>query len=115
VIAMFCSSLCRKTSVALISTYSIILLLYILPMTAISLFKILQIDAPAEAWLTVTSPFAAVFAVPLDANLTPDGEGPAYVGNLPLVIGYGVVTIGLVAVMLAAITLRLRARYRLAQ
>ena len=115
VIAMFCSSLCRKTSVALISTYSIILLLYILPMTSISLFKILQIDAPAEAWLTVTSPFAAVFAVPLDANLTPDGEGPAYVGNLPLVIGYGVVTIGLVAVMLAAITLRLRARYRLAQ
>lgn len=115
VIAMFCSSLCRKTSVALISTYSIILLLYIFPMTAISLLRILQIEVPAEAWLTVTSPFAAVFAVPLDINLTPDGDGPAYVGNLRLVIGYGVVTLSLVAAMLTAITLRLRARYRLAQ
>jgi len=110
VIAMFCSAFAKKTSVALITTYTMILLLYSFPVTVTALFDLLDIRVAASDWLGVTSPFAAIFALPLDENLTRSGESVANVGNLPLVAGYFATSSVLVATMLAATVLRLRNR-----
>lgn len=110
VIAMFCSAFSRKTSVALITTYTMILLLYSFPVTVTALFDLLDIRAVATEWLGVTSPFAAIFALPLDQNLNRSGEVAANVGNLPLVAGYFVASSILVATMLGATVLRLQRR-----
>jgi len=110
VIAMFCSAFSRKTSVALITTYTMILLLYSFPVTVTALFDLLDIRAVATEWLGVTSPFAAIFALPLDQNLNRSGEVAANVGNLSLVAGYFAVSSILVATMLGATVLRLQRR-----
>jgi len=110
VIAMFCSAFARKTSVALITTYTIILLLYSFPVTVTALFDMLDIRVVATGWLGVTSPFAAIFALPLDQNLNRGGEVAVNVGNLRLVAGYFAISSVLVATMLGATVLRLRGR-----
>ena len=110
VIAMFCSAFARKTSVALITTYTMILLLYSFPVTVTALLDLLDIRVVATDWLGVTSPFAAIFALPLDENLNRSGEVAVNVGNLPLVAGYFVASSILVATLLGATVLRLRVR-----
>ncbi|TVP93911.1 MAG: ABC transporter permease [Planctomycetaceae bacterium] len=115
VVAMFCSSFCRRTSVALILTYVILLLLYAVPVTATNLLRILGIDLPTTDWWGVPSPFAAVFAIPLDVNLSTVKDTPANLGNLRLVAAHFAFTAGLIAAMMIAIIWRLRSRYRLAQ
>lgn len=115
VIAMFCSAFSRRTSVALMTTYAIILLLYTMPVTVAALLSILDIDLAWTHWLGVTSPFAAVFALPLDANLTRGGEAAANVGDLRLVAAYFGVSVLLVAMMLGATVLRLHARNALVE
>jgi ABC-type transport system involved in multi-copper enzyme maturation permease subunit len=110
VIAMFCSAFSRKTSVALITTYTMILLLYSFPVTVTALLDLLDIRVGATDWLGVTSPFAAIFALPLDENLNRSGEVAVNVGNLPLVAGYFATSLLMVAAMIAATVLRLRNR-----
>lgn len=115
VVAMFCSSFCRRTSVSLILTYVILLTLYAVPVTATSLLRILGIDLATTDWWGVPSPFAAVFAIPLDVNLSTVKDMPANVGNLRLVAAHFAFTACLIAAMMIAIIWRLRSRYRLAQ
>ncbi len=115
VIAMFCSAFSHKTSIALMTTYTVILLLYTLPVTVTALLRILEIDLAWTDWLGVTSPFAALFALPLDSNLTRDGNFPANIGNLPLVALYFLTSSLLSATMLGATVLRLRARHSLGE
>ncbi|MFM2002239.1 MAG: hypothetical protein RI963_1665 [Planctomycetota bacterium] len=112
VIAMFCSSICHKTSVALMSTYSIILGLYILPISAATLLRILGIRLDQEKWLSVTSPFAAIFGVPLDSRVTTSGE-MGNVGDLPMVAAYFAITLLVVSAMFGWIIVRLRSRHGL--
>jgi len=68
VLGLFCSTIFKKTLTSLIATYSIILLLYLTPL-ATSYFAYEYFpDAkatPAVFASTVTSPFAASFAIPL--------------------------------------------------
>jgi ABC-type transport system involved in multi-copper enzyme maturation permease subunit len=114
VIALFCSSLMRKTSVALLATYTIILSLYALPIAGLTMLEILQPDLLLrEAWLswtTTTSPFAALFALPLDANLNRTGDTPVNVGDLRFVLAYFVFTSLMIACLLGITTYRLRDR-----
>ncbi len=110
VIAMFCSALTRKTSVSLLATYSLILLLFALPVTVVAVLRILGWDVTAAIWLGITSPFAAVFALPLDANMTRSGLAPANIGDLRLVAAYFTATAVLVSAMLLATWVRLRSR-----
>jgi len=110
VIAMFCSAFAYKTAVALITTYTLILLLYSLPVAVISLLNILEISLAGAPWLGVTSPFSAIFALPLDKNLTRAGEVAANIGDLRLVGAYFVVSTVLIALMLIATVLRLRSK-----
>jgi ABC-type transport system involved in multi-copper enzyme maturation permease subunit len=119
VVALTSSLFAKKTSIALLSTYVILLLLYVAPPTVVSLMQILDF-APSQIasaqWSGITSPFSALFAVPLDENMRrePD-ETPANVGNLKLVAGYFVFSTALIAAATVAMVARLRARRGLSE
>jgi hypothetical protein len=114
VIALCCSALARKTSVALLGTYTIILGLYALPIAAMAMLSLLQpeilVRQPWIQWSTVTSPFAALFALPLDANLNVSEDEPVNVGNLKLVFAYFAFTLLTVGGLLGLTIHRLKDR-----
>jgi ABC-type transport system involved in multi-copper enzyme maturation permease subunit len=68
VVATFCSVICRKTSVSMMTTYVVILLLYAMPL-AVKWFALLLFPtSAATTWierLSFTSPFAAAYSLPL--------------------------------------------------
>ncbi len=119
VIALTCSLFSRKTSIALLSTYMVLLLLYVAPPTLVSLMQILEF-APEQIakmeWFGVTSPFSALFSIPLNADLKREfDELPANVGNLTVLLGYFIVSSCLLAVSTFAMVVRLRARRGLSE
>jgi len=114
VIALFCSAVMRKTSVALLATYTIILGLYAFPVAGISMLTLLQPELLTnEAWISwasITSPFAALFAVPLDEKLNRSGDEPINIGNLKFVFAHFVFTLLMIFSLVALTTKRLRNR-----
>ena len=114
VIALFCSAISRKTSLALLQTYSIILGLYALPIAAVVMLQLLKPEMltvnPWIEWLQITSPFAALFALPLDENLNRGDSGPINVGNLKFVFAYFGFTILTVLALLGITIQRLKNR-----
>jgi ABC-type transport system involved in multi-copper enzyme maturation permease subunit len=118
-IALVCSLYQRKTSIALLSTYSMLLILYVAPPAVVLLMTILEFD-PAKianaAWLGVSSPFSALFALPLDAQMSQDFDGePARIGDLRIVLGYFVFSACLLAVSAIAMIVRLKSRNGLSE
>lgn len=79
--ALFCSVLFHRSSISLMSTYLAIIVLFTAPLAAWFFAATFFEGAPWVAWLGFTSPFAAVFAVPLDFDLGADSIRPA---NWPL-------------------------------
>ncbi|QEG39851.1 ABC transporter permease [Roseimaritima ulvae] len=115
VVAMFCSVFARKTSISLMSTYSILLVIYAAPVALTLLFQILDFQESTVAWaqwLGIASPFNAAFAMPLDAQLTTEKTLPANVGNLALVVGYFVASVVANVLLMLGIVWRLAARVR---
>jgi ABC-type transport system involved in multi-copper enzyme maturation permease subunit len=119
VVALVCSLFATKTSIALLSTYVVLLLLYVAPPTLVSLMQILDFastEITRMEWFGITSPFSALFAIPLDENLKRDfDEIPANVGNLRVVIGYFIFSAGLLAISMVAMVARLRSRRGLSE
>jgi ABC-type transport system involved in multi-copper enzyme maturation permease subunit len=118
VIALVCSLFTRKTSIALLSTYSTLLILYVVPPAIVALMEILEFPSAKIAmvqWTGITSPFSALFAIPLDENLSRSQEGPANAGNILVVIGYFVFSMLLIAVSSIAMFVRLRSRRGLSE
>jgi ABC-type transport system involved in multi-copper enzyme maturation permease subunit len=70
-LALFCSTRCQKTSTSLIMTYSIILMLYLVP-PAVAVFANQyyadSVDAEMAQAMTITSPFAANLLIPLEID-----------------------------------------------
>lgn len=117
-VGMTCSVFAHKTSISLMSTYSVLLVLYALPVAVVLLLEILQFDAATidrAQWFALISPIAAVFDLPLDANVSADPTEPAQVGNITRVGLYFVVTAALNGVLFLAIRWRLGARMRIAE
>ncbi|QDS93220.1 ABC-2 family transporter protein [Roseimaritima multifibrata] len=115
IIAMFCSVFSRKSSISLMTTYALLLILYAAPVALTMLFQILEFSPVAigrSQVLGIASPFNAVFAIPLNAQLTSDKLQPANIGNVYLVLGYFVSTIVLNALLMGGIVWRLAARVR---
>lgn len=113
-IALASSLFNQKTSIALLTTYSILLLLYVGPPATLAVMQILEFRPQSIAaieWIGITSPFSALFAIPLDANLKIffDDE-PANVGNLKVVLGYIIFSLTLVTLITGAMVVRLKAR-----
>ncbi|TWU20225.1 ABC-2 family transporter protein [Novipirellula galeiformis] len=116
-IAQLCSLYSRKTSIALMSTYIMLLLLYVGPPTIVSLLSILDFPAASIAsaeWLGVTSPFSAAFSLPLDANLVENDE-PANIGNRQVVAGYFLFSVMLLVFSTFAMVARLHSRQGLSE
>ncbi|MEM8669620.1 MAG: ABC transporter permease [Planctomycetota bacterium] len=114
VIALTCSLFTKKTSIALLSTYVVLLMLYVVPPTLSSLSTILEFTptvAERIEWMGLTSPFSALFSIPLDQNLKRVfDEKPANVGNIAIVIGYFVFSTLVIAGASLAMVARLRSR-----
>ncbi len=74
--AMFCSTLCRRTSVSLMISYLVIIVLFLAPLALRTLTRTVFHGAAWEAVsevASVTSPFAAVFGMPFQTQfLDPD-------------------------------------------
>ena len=119
VVALVCSLYQKKTSIALLSTYVILLLLYVAPPAVVSLMTILDFssDKIAQAELFgVTSPFSALFSLPLDSNMKQDFDDTvANQGNLFIVVGYFVFSACLIAIASMAMFIRLKARRGLSE
>lgn len=112
VVALMCSLFQNKTSIALLTTYAILLFLYVVPQALRSLASTLNFSDQTTEWITwlgMASPFTALFALPLDKNLVPDNE-LVNLGNLPIVYSYFGFSAILIAVSAAAMILRLRSR-----
>jgi ABC-type transport system involved in multi-copper enzyme maturation permease subunit len=114
-LAMTCSVFNRKTSIALMTTYVLLLGLYVVPPAVEFMISILDFNRTqmtSFAWLGVTSPFASLFAIPLDNQLSANAgsDAPANIGDWRIVLGYfGFSSILLVITTFAMVT-RLKSR-----
>tara|TARA_R110002049_G_scaffold2750_4_gene21941 strand:- start:99522 stop:101159 length:1638 start_codon:yes stop_codon:yes gene_type:complete len=119
VVALVCSLFQSKTSIALLSTYIALLLLYVAPPAWLALLAILEFDPEKIAsfqWAGITSPFSALFALPLDANLKRDfDDSVANVGDLRIVFGYFAFSIALILGSSFAMFMRLKSRRGLSE
>ena len=108
IVAMFCSSLLRKTSVAMMVSYLILLVLYALPFAVWGLAATFSPDENfinTTRWCGVTSPMIACLSVPFDLT----GNSRQSSEEIPLlwaqVAGYFAVTTliasGMIGLMLA--------------
>ncbi len=109
--AMLCSAVCKKSSVAMLASYSVLIIVYFLPVAA---WYIASSVAGLEGYLDtisqlgVGSPLMTAFWVPLDSNLT----GLANVtGSWAMVGVYFGFSAALVAVMVGVIAAFLRNRW----
>ncbi len=118
-VALVCSLYSHKTSIALLTTYVFLLLMYVGPPAIVSLMQILNFDRAQIAsmqWTGVSSPFAALFAIPLDEQLSRQNNNlPANVGDARVLIGYFAFSAALLGCCTAAMFVRLRARRGLSE
>ncbi len=127
ILALFCSTVFFKTSVSLMATYSIILVLYVVPIAASFFATNYFANSPATPWVryaTITSPFAAAFNFPLYMEDFSDSgvkwqraTGAGQVFGYPLVElrhfgGYAIFTCCLNAVLLSAMIWMFNSRWR---
>lgn len=109
--ALLCSTLCKKTSVAMLTSYSILILLYFMPVAAwyvVTNVPHLAESIPLVKQLGLASPLVATFWVPLDPNITDLLETT---GDWWQVVGYFAVTLGSIALMFGLIVALLRNRW----
>ena len=127
VVALFCSTVFHKTSHSLLATYSIILILYVMPMAA-SFFATNYFPfakaTPAINYSTITSPFSAAFEFPLymedfgenASRWQPAPSGSEFFGypfeDLQHFAGYLAFTIVLNLILFLAMTWMFNARWR---
>ena len=113
-IALASSLFTQKTSIALLTTYTILLLLYVGPPATLEVMQILEFqpqNITTMEWTGISSPFSALFAIPLDAYLKNDfDDEPANVGNLKIVLGYMLFSLSLLTLTSGAMVIRLKAR-----
>lgn len=117
--ALFCSTIFSKTSQSLIASYLVILTLFVAPLAARYFAETFFADTPGAAatrLTSVTSPFAAAFALPLDfeTDLSPTTAERAVWKDLDLVLGYFITTLAYNGALLAVIMWLFQARWRVA-
>jgi ABC-type transport system involved in multi-copper enzyme maturation permease subunit len=116
VLALFVSTLVRKTSTAMMLTYVILLGLYCLPVAVYFLFWVFQpalVENPNFRFVGVTSPLMAVESAPLNSMPSVYGEGAPKIGSWPLIAGYTGITIIATAILLGMNVWLFQARWRL--
>jgi ABC-type transport system involved in multi-copper enzyme maturation permease subunit len=89
--ALFCSSIFQKSATSLIATYLIIGVMFMAPLAMAFFAETFFRGSFGEALvdkLGVLSPFAAVFALPLDVSRDDVNTVAAMAGDLPLFFGF---------------------------
>lgn len=115
--ALLCSAICKKTSVAMMLSYTILIVLYFLPVAAWYIANnILDSSREASVFallkkLGIASPLMTSFWVPLDSNILEGAEPLASSGDWGLVIAYFAFSVLAVAAMFAVIAAFLRNRW----
>ncbi len=119
VIALACSLFQRRTAIAMMITYVTLLLLYVAPPAIVALSQILEVPDTTLATIgrfQFSSPFSALFALPLDENLAPDpDDGMVNPGRWGSVLGYFGFSGLLVGIAFIAMLTRLRSRRGLSE
>jgi ABC-type transport system involved in multi-copper enzyme maturation permease subunit len=123
-IALFCSAVNRKTTNSLITTYSVILILFCLPGAATFFSDTFFPDHPSNKYLqmsTVCSPFSAASNVPLyttDKDNLREKVGDGWFGYQRGVwqhfLSYVAFTLGMNLMIFLAMTWMFRSRWRIA-
>jgi ABC-type transport system involved in multi-copper enzyme maturation permease subunit len=109
--ALFCSTLFTKTATSLLATYSVIICLFLVPLAAERFVAFFVKTAEAQEVVDlvgITSPFAAVFNLPLEVSSSPQPRPvslPIFWGHLFFAVVYN-------GVLLMAIMWLIQARWR---
>ncbi|GAB5403489.1 MAG: ABC transporter permease [Aureliella sp.] len=120
--ALLCSAICRKTSVSMLASYSLLVVVYFLPLAGWYIatnVPHLESSLPAVKQAGVASPLMATFWVPRDSNITGydnslgSGTIDPGAGDWPMVVGYFLVTGVVIALMFGLIVAFLQNRWRL--
>jgi len=115
-LALFCSVLFRRTSVAMMTAYLVIVVLYAAPVAAQGMAEVFLRDTPAAFWIRqtlFTSPFAAAFSLPLSLGTDQVVTSP---GWSPVTCGFYLVFYSVLDVFLLWAMIRLfQIRWRVAQ
>ncbi len=116
VLSLFVSTLVRRTSVALMTCYTTLLVLYCLPLAIYFLvWNFSPPDAEVEGlrFFGITSPLMAADSVPMTSVQSGTSTARAKIGSWPLVGSYFLVTIASTGILLGITTLLFRSRWRL--
>jgi ABC-type transport system involved in multi-copper enzyme maturation permease subunit len=90
VLALFCSTIFRKTTHSLLATYLVILSLYLAPLAGNFFSRTYFPNSPITQWvygMTIASPFAAAFHLPLHVTAF-DGRRPAVSNEETAILGF---------------------------
>jgi ABC-type transport system involved in multi-copper enzyme maturation permease subunit len=112
--ALLCSAACKRTSVAMLMSYSVLIVLYFLPVAAWYIGTSVTED-PAVIdtlkTLGIASPMMAAFWVPLGGNILSAEGADLVTGDWNLVLLYFAFTLAAVASMFAVVAAFLRNRW----
>ncbi|MCC7335008.1 MAG: ABC transporter permease subunit [Pirellulaceae bacterium] len=121
--ALFCSAISRKTSVAMLLSYSMLIVVYFLPVAAWYVASSVGSDESSLlllSWIKlagIASPLMACFWIPLDANILDAGMSTSVSGSATaggewlMVLIYFAIAFTSVLLMLAVISAFLRNRW----
>ncbi len=117
--ALFCSAICKKSSVAMLMSYSILIVIYFLPVAAWYVVSRVGSIESASSTLAilknigVASPLMASFWVPLDSNILDPTAATEVVssGDWTMVVAYFGVSMLAIGFMFALIAAFLRNRW----
>lgn len=112
--ALLCSAICKKTSVAMLISYSILIALYFLPVAAWYIATSVSATGLAPDILKqvgIPSPLMTCFWVPLDSNLLNRDPGEGQYGSWAIVGAYFAFTITATLAMFAVVAAFIRNRW----
>ena len=117
VTALFCSTLCNRSSVSMMATYLVIIAMFTVPVAATQFAETFFAGTTAPQvvrYTGVTSPFMAAFSLPLDVADS-SGRIPPGQPDLALFFGYCGFSVLYNGLLLAAMMWLLKVRWRVAE
>jgi len=116
-LGLFCSTLFHKTSSAMMGTYSLLIVLYFVPIAVFFLATTFSDgSSPTEPlrWLGVTSPLLTLDSVPFSDLRVRQEIVDAKAGSWPLIGAYFSVTLIMIVALAVTVVMLFRDRWRLA-
>lgn len=116
-VALFCSTLFQKTSVAMMMSYVSLMGMYFLPIALFFLaatFGRFSDEIESLRWMGIASPLMTLDSVPMTEVISGTGMADAKIGSWILVEAYFVATIAIITVLSVGVMLLFRDRWRLA-